>query len=334
MKLGLVIGRFQPLHNGHIELIQTALTDCDKVLVLIGSSNKVTDFKNPLTLDQRVTLLSSVFGDNPNVLLRSLRDTDTDDEWVQNVIGHVISLQEDPTQVSLFCNDKDEDWYRENFLYPVIAVNSTDVSATQVRHAWYTKTMWTVQDLIPETTVTMFNNIEQYENFKDDYLKTMEMNKRKTEGHPFGNPVEVVAFSVIIRDQKVLVGLRGGSRGKGTWGLPGGFVEASETTMDAALRETKEELGLDLKHLITQGQALCLTTAVSENLGDLSTRTVGVNYLFVVSPEAPLEINVDDLETIEYLWVDYKDICNDAFHLFFNHNQIVRQLLAKVGNTK
>jgi bifunctional NMN adenylyltransferase/nudix hydrolase len=336
MKLGLVIGRFQPLHKGHIRLISQALIDCDKVLILIGSSNKVEDFKNPFTLDERVKLLDSVFGNEPDVLVRSLKDTDTDDEWVQNVIGHAISLQEDPTQVTLYCNPKDEDWYRENFIYPLVTVDSLAISATQIRHAWYTSSTWTVQEFIPEETMDLMLSVEdeRFVSLSEDYTKTTAMNNRKTNGHPFGNPVEVVTFAVIMRDWKVLVGLRGGTRGHGTWGLPGGFLEASETTMEGALRETKEELGLDLKQMITQGKALCLTTAVSENLGDLSTRTVGVNYLFVVSPDAPLDLNVDNTETTEYLWVDYKDICSDAFRLFFNHNQIVRQLLSKVGNSK
>lgn len=45
-KTGLVIGRFQPFHNGHAYLIKKALTLCDEIIIGIGSANK-KDTDNP-----------------------------------------------------------------------------------------------------------------------------------------------------------------------------------------------------------------------------------------------------------------------------------------------
>lgn len=49
---GLIIGRFQPLHKGHISLIKQGLTIADKIIIAIGSAN-VDDFDNPFSADER-----------------------------------------------------------------------------------------------------------------------------------------------------------------------------------------------------------------------------------------------------------------------------------------
>ena len=56
-KLGVIIGRFQPMHNGHVALIKKSMETCEKTLVLIGSTNKAVDFRNPLTVDERLDLI-------------------------------------------------------------------------------------------------------------------------------------------------------------------------------------------------------------------------------------------------------------------------------------
>jgi ADP-ribose pyrophosphatase YjhB (NUDIX family) len=45
----------------------------------------------------------------------------------------------------------------------------------------------------------------------------------------------------------VLLGKRGGSPGKGTWSLPSGYIDYEEDFLTAAVRETKEETGLDVE---------------------------------------------------------------------------------------
>eukprot|EP00276_Gloeochaete_wittrockiana_P009380 CAMPEP_0184655430 /NCGR_PEP_ID=MMETSP0308-20130426/13034_1 /TAXON_ID=38269 /ORGANISM="Gloeochaete witrockiana, Strain SAG 46.84" /LENGTH=117 /DNA_ID=CAMNT_0027091887 /DNA_START=39 /DNA_END=389 /DNA_ORIENTATION=+ len=48
---------------------------------------------------------------------------------------------------------------------------------------------------------------------------------------------------------EVLLGLRKGSHGSGTYALPGGFLELYETWEDCAARELKEECGIDIRNL-------------------------------------------------------------------------------------
>ena len=37
-KRGLLIGRIQPLHNGHIKVIQETLKEVDEIIIGIGSA--------------------------------------------------------------------------------------------------------------------------------------------------------------------------------------------------------------------------------------------------------------------------------------------------------
>jgi cytidyltransferase-like protein len=47
---GLVLGRFQPLHPGHLRMIETAMYECDKVVVCIGSAQRA----EPFTIEERL----------------------------------------------------------------------------------------------------------------------------------------------------------------------------------------------------------------------------------------------------------------------------------------
>ncbi len=60
---GLVLGRFQGLHKGHQALIDTALKNCRKVLVFVGSSNKSGTVRNPFTYELRESMIRELYGD-------------------------------------------------------------------------------------------------------------------------------------------------------------------------------------------------------------------------------------------------------------------------------
>jgi ADP-ribose pyrophosphatase YjhB (NUDIX family) len=62
----------------------------------------------------------------------------------------------------------------------------------------------------------------------------------------YRNPLPGVV-AVIEQDGAVLLGRRKGGFGAGKWGLPQGYVEYDEDFLSAALREVKEETGLDVE---------------------------------------------------------------------------------------
>jgi 8-oxo-dGTP diphosphatase len=54
------------------------------------------------------------------------------------------------------------------------------------------------------------------------------------------------AASIIVQDDRVLLGRRAKDPFAGEWEVPGGFVERGEHPARAAVREVREELGIDI----------------------------------------------------------------------------------------
>ena len=65
------------------------------------------------------------------------------------------------------------------------------------------------------------------------------------ERHYPSRPVLGVGV-VVWRDDRVLLIRRGHAPRKGEWGLPGGMQHLGETIMETAVREVREETGLDI----------------------------------------------------------------------------------------
>ena len=59
-KIGIILGRMQPFHNGHVWLIEQALSECDEVYVFIGSANKLNE-RNPYPIEDRINFVHNYF---------------------------------------------------------------------------------------------------------------------------------------------------------------------------------------------------------------------------------------------------------------------------------
>ncbi len=62
----------------------------------------------------------------------------------------------------------------------------------------------------------------------------------------WNNPAPTASV-LILRRGRVLLVRRAVAPARGAWDTPGGFIEAGETAEQAARRETREELGIDVR---------------------------------------------------------------------------------------
>lgn len=60
---GVILARVQPVHNGHLALIEKALKENDKVLVLVGSADKC-NARNPIPISLRMQMLEEALTDH------------------------------------------------------------------------------------------------------------------------------------------------------------------------------------------------------------------------------------------------------------------------------
>lgn len=86
-RVGLTIMRAQPLHEGHESIIRKMITECDIVVVLLGSAQESGTEKNPFTAKQRARMIKNIFG--TGVLVAGIDDLGNIDLWVGYVLAHV-----------------------------------------------------------------------------------------------------------------------------------------------------------------------------------------------------------------------------------------------------
>lgn len=60
-KLGFMVGRMQPIHKGHQQLIDLGLELCDRFIILLGSSNSSRTKSNPFTFEERKHFIEKIY---------------------------------------------------------------------------------------------------------------------------------------------------------------------------------------------------------------------------------------------------------------------------------
>ena len=108
--VAIVIGRFQPFHNGHVELINHAFKYAREVVVLVGSTNAHKSYKNPWPFEDRKHMIESHFAQNLRCF--PIRDFPyNDDDWLAEVQHEVGAAIHPDARVVLVGHNKDESSY-------------------------------------------------------------------------------------------------------------------------------------------------------------------------------------------------------------------------------
>jgi nicotinamide-nucleotide adenylyltransferase len=85
LKVALLIGRFQPFHLGHVRAIDFALDRADRLVLVIGSSQRSHEFRNPFTAGERMEMITAVLQSRKllgKVVFAELPDVENHQLWV------------------------------------------------------------------------------------------------------------------------------------------------------------------------------------------------------------------------------------------------------------
>jgi len=89
------IGRFQPLHSGHLAVVRYALSQSDRVLLLCGSARQPRSTRNPWTFDRVVTMVRACLTEEEServTLAPVLDHLYNEAQWVRRVQRTVADL--------------------------------------------------------------------------------------------------------------------------------------------------------------------------------------------------------------------------------------------------
>lgn len=165
MVVGFMIGRFQPVHKGHMEAILYVLDKVDWLIIGVGSAQKSHLIKNPFTAGERILMLKEALKEygvsTSDYMIVPIEDINDNRLWVQ----HVVTLI--PPVDVIFTNDPLSHYLFKTAGYRTESVKEFDrekYSATEVRKRIREGGDW--QSLVPESVVKIIESVNGVERIK------------------------------------------------------------------------------------------------------------------------------------------------------------------------
>lgn len=331
------IGRFQPFHNGHKEVVAKALALANKVIIMVGSAGKPRSTKNPWLFTERVDMIFKAVEDLPGakegIGISPLYDkTYNDQAWVtgvqQIVDANIQSDKISQPKIGIIGHAKDESSYYLKMFpqWTLVEHNMNEiVHATDLRELLFGgKNIRYLQGLLPAPVFAWIDEFTATNDFKaltKEYAHIQKY-KKSWEAAPYA-PTFVTTDAVVVQSGHILLIQRDAAPGEGLWALPGGFLNPNEKIIDGVMRELREETRLKLPIPVLKGSIK--TREVFDDPGRSERgRTITHAYLIELPPGSlPPVKGSDDARRAK--WVPISDIREDE--MFEDHFHIINFLL-------
>jgi 8-oxo-dGTP diphosphatase len=119
----------------------------------------------------------------------------------------------------------------------------------------------------------------------------------------------------IVKDHKFLMIKRQGAHGRGTWSVPGGWVEGGESFEQTCKREVKEEVNLNIDNI--RFAAITNNIFKDENLHSITVWMIAdlkSNELKIIEPEKIAAIEWRDFDSLpDPLFLPWYDLLKSEF---------------------
>jgi bifunctional NMN adenylyltransferase/nudix hydrolase len=331
----VLIGRFQPFHNAHLEIVRRATALADQLVIITGSANQPRTYKNPFTSQERRDMINDATRGMLGAIsinIESNPDTIYNDQaWAVRVQALVAKHTKPGDKVAVIGHKKDESsfyldmfpqWGYENVeeIEPLSAVNIRDLF-----FKWNFNSNF-IKNVVPQTTYDFLMQFRQTEEFAQIIRERefVENYKKQYASLPYP-PIFSTADAVVIQSGHVLMIRRRAEPGKGLWALPGGYVNANtdKTVEDAAIRELREETMIKVPAPVLRGN---IKRSKVFDAIDRSPRGRIITHAFHIElpdGELPKVKGSDDAEKAR--WVPIAEVRSEE--CFEDHYEIIQHFL-------
>ncbi|MFH1055083.1 MAG: nicotinamide-nucleotide adenylyltransferase [Candidatus Altiarchaeota archaeon] len=150
----LVLGRFQPLHLGHVRMIEYAASQCEYLTIGIGSCNKTPDIENPFTAEEREEMLKESLTLTIPYELKRIPDFGDNNRWIRWIRENIRF------DAFLTNSQKEREIFTDAGLkvLPIPFFRREEYSSTEVRKRIIEGGDW--RSLIPDGTMKVFEEAD------------------------------------------------------------------------------------------------------------------------------------------------------------------------------
>ncbi|MCX6666783.1 MAG: nicotinamide-nucleotide adenylyltransferase [Euryarchaeota archaeon] len=160
----LFIGRFQPFHKGHLQIIQSASKKYDEIIIGIGSSQYADTKINPFTSKERKLMIEKSLEKLgvKNYRIELIPDIHNYPQWVPYV-GSIIS----DFDVVITNNSLTQRLFSEKgfAVKETVAYDRSKYSGKEIRRRMMNDEAW--EDLVPESVCEIIKEIGGVQRIKN-----------------------------------------------------------------------------------------------------------------------------------------------------------------------
>ncbi|MFM9435965.1 bifunctional NMN adenylyltransferase/nudix hydrolase [Janthinobacterium sp. CG_23.3] len=332
----VLIGRFQPFHNGHASLLRMALDAAPKVVVVLGSSFHARSAKNPFTWQERAAMIAATLPahERERVSFVAVRDYYEDARWAGVVGKKVTQCAAGAKRIVLVGYLKDSSsQYLNHFPQwrEIFVSDAADIHATQIRRVLFEAedidvSLAALDALVPAAVrqyLRAWTLLSAYAPLLLEH-RAVQAYKAAWSVAPYA-PIFATVDALVKTAGHVLLVERGAHPGKGLWALPGGFVEQHERLLQGALRELAEETGLAVLGA-TLAESLVDVKVFDHPSRSLRGRTIThAHYFDLKTEQLPAVEGADD--AAQACWIPLADLAAMEDQFFEDHFHILNHFL-------
>ena len=334
----IYIGRFEPVHSGHMALLQRALDNAHRVIVVMGSAWQARSPKNPFNWHERADMMLAALpkAEQARVQVLPMRDYYNEALWVQAVRMGVTRIAPANARIGLVGHFKDatSSYLRAFPGWELINVERQGrIDATAIRDAYFGATPETVRaglsDLatqMPESTLGFLERFAQTPHYPalQEEWHMLRGYRKAWSAAPYP-PVFVTVDAVVRCQNHVLLIRRAHAPGKGQRAVPGGFIEQRETVWQSCLRELAEETHCTLPQ--ARMRAALQSVAVFDH-PDRSQRgrTITHAHYFDLGDVPFPAVRADD-DAMQVEWVEVEKLAAMEEEFFEDHFHMLDHFL-------